>query len=142
MQAELTVEIARAPEEVFAYLTDVANVGAWQSGVHHAEIVGGGEPRAGARIAESRHLLGRELHTTLEIAEFDPPHVFTLRALDAPIAFTVRHELEAAGSGTRLRVVAEGDPGLLPGFAAGLVARRAEKQFKKDFARLKSQLER
>jgi carbon monoxide dehydrogenase subunit G len=142
VQAELTIEIARAPEEVFAYLTDVANVGAWQSGVRHAEIVGGGEPRAGARIAESRNLLGKELHTTLEIVDHEPARLFTLRALDAPVAFTVRHELEPSGSGTRLRVLAEGDPGLLPGFAAGIVARRAKKQFEKDFARLKSQLER
>jgi carbon monoxide dehydrogenase subunit G len=141
MRAELTIEIERTPEEVFAYLTDVSNLTAWQSGVHAAEIVGGGEPQAGARIAESRHLLGRELHTTLEIAEYAPPRLFVLRALDSPVPFTVRHELEPAGAGTRLTVVGEGEAGLLPGFAAGLMARRAEKQFRKDFERLKGLLE-
>lgn len=141
MEAELTIEIARSPEEVFGFLTDVANVGTWQSGVQRAEIVGGGEARAGARISESRTMLGRELHTTLEIVDYEPPRLFTLRALDAPVAFTVTHELEPAGEGTRLHVVAEGDPGLIPGFAAALVARRAKKQFEKDFAKLKSQLE-
>ena len=35
----------------------------------------------------------------------------------------------------------EGDAGLLPGFAAGIMARRAEKQFRKDFERLKRLLE-
>jgi carbon monoxide dehydrogenase subunit G len=141
MRAELTIEIARAPEDVFAYLTDTANVTEWQSGVHEAELVGGGEPRAGARIAESRHLFGRELRTTLEIAEYEPPRLFALRALDGPVAFTVRHELEPDGDGTRLTVVAEADTGLLPGFAAGLMARRAEKQFRKDFERLRDLLE-
>jgi len=142
MRAELTIEIARAPEEVFAYLTDVSNLPAWQSGVHAAEIVGGGSAAAGARIEESRHLLGRELHTTLEISECEPPRVFALRALDSPVPFAVRHELEpSGGNGTRLHVVGEGDAGLLPGFAAGLMARRAEKQFRKDFERLKRLLE-
>lgn len=141
MRAELTIEIARTPEEVFAYLTDVANLTVWQSGVHAAEIEGGGEPRAGARISESRRLLGRELHTTLEIAEHSPPRLFVLRALDGPVPFTVRHELEPHGAGTRLTVTGEGDAGLLPGFAAGLVVRRAEKQFRKDFERLKTLLE-
>ncbi len=141
MRAELTIEIARTPDEVFAYLTDVENLTVWQSGVRAAEIEGGGEPRAGARISESRQLLGRELHTTLEIAEYAPPRLFVLRALDGPVPFTVRHELEADGEGTLLTVVGEGDAGLLPGFAAGLMVRRAEKQFRKDFECLKHLLE-
>ncbi len=138
----MTVEIARSPDEVWAYLTDVSNLPAWQSGVRAASIVGGGGPAPGARIEESRHLLGRELHTTLEISECDPPRLFCVRALDSPIPYSVRHELEpTAGGGTRLRVVGEGDAGLLPGFAVGLMARRAEKEFRRDFERLKTLLE-
>ncbi|HZS30370.1 MAG TPA: SRPBCC family protein [Gaiellaceae bacterium] len=131
MQAELTIEIARTPEEVFAYLTDVANLPAWQSGVKSAELRDG-------RIEETRSFLGRELHTTLEIVESEPPRLFVLKALDSPVPFTVRHELEPAGEGTRLTVVAEGD---VPGFASGLVAQRAKRQFSKDFAALKREIE-
>jgi len=129
------VEIARTPEEVFDYLVDVSNLPSWQSGVHSAR-------REGDRIHESRHLLGRELSTTLAIDEEARPRVFAIRALDSPVPFTVRHELEPDGSGgTRLSVVGEGDAGMLPGFAAGIMARRAEKQFRKDFERLKRLLE-
>jgi carbon monoxide dehydrogenase subunit G len=131
VRAELTIEIARAPEDVFAYLTDVTNLPAWQAGVNAATMRDG-------RVEESRSLLGRELHTTLEIVEQEEPRLFTLRALDSPVPFTVRHELAAADGGTRLTVTAEGD---VPGFAAGLLARRAEKQFRRDFARLKQILE-
>jgi carbon monoxide dehydrogenase subunit G len=134
VRAELTVEIARSPEEVFDYLTDVANLPKWQSGVHAAT-------RDGDNIRESRHLLGRELSTTLAIEEEERPRVFAIRAVDSPVPFSVRHTLEPAGDGTRLTVVGEGDAGLLPGFAAGIMARRAEKQFRKDFERLKRLLE-
>jgi len=135
VRAELTVEIARTPEEVFDYLVDVSNLPAWQSGVRSAR-------REGDRIHESRHLLGRELSTTLAIDEEERPRLFAIRALDSPVPFSVRHELEPNGSGgTRLTVVGEGDAGLLPGFAAGIMARRAEKQFRKDFERLKRLLE-
>ena len=131
----MSVEIARTPEEVFDYLTDVSNLPAWQSGVRSAR-------REGSRIEESRHLLGRELHTTLEIEEEERPRSFAIRALDSPVPFTVRHTLEPSGTGgTTLRVVGEGDAGLLPGFAAGIMARRAEKQFRRDFERLKLLLE-
>lgn len=131
MRADLTIEIARTPEDVFAYLTDVSNLPDWQTGVKSAT------QREG-RIEESRSMFGRELHTTFEIAEQEEPRLFTLRALNSLVPFTVRHELEPAGAGTRLTVTAEGD---VPGFAAGLLARRAEKQIRKDFARLKEILE-
>jgi carbon monoxide dehydrogenase subunit G len=135
VRAELAIEIRRPPEAVFDYLTDVSNLPSWQAGVHSAR-------RDGDRIHESRHLLGRELSTTLAIEEEERPRVFAIRALDSPVPFAVRHELEPSGSGgTRLHVVGEGDAGLLPGFAAGIMARRAEKQFRKDFERLKRLLE-
>ena len=131
MHAELTIEIARTPADVFAYLTDVSNLPAWQADVRSAALRDG-------RVEESRSLLGRELHTSLEVVEQEEPRVFTLRALSSPVPFTVRHELEPADDGTRLTVTAEGD---VPGFAAGLLARRAEKQFRRDFERLKQILE-
>jgi carbon monoxide dehydrogenase subunit G len=131
MRAELTIEIARSPEDVFAYLTDVSNLPAWQAGVKNATERNG-------RVEESRSIFGRELHTTLEIVDHEPPRLFTLRALDSPFLFTVRHELEPADGGTRLTVSAEGE---VPGIAAGLLERRAERQFRKDFERLKEILE-
>jgi carbon monoxide dehydrogenase subunit G len=141
VRAEVTVEIARSPEDVFAYLTDVSNLSSWQSGVHAAEIEEGGEARPGAHIRESRHFVGRELSTRLEITECERPRLFSLKALQSPVPFSVRHELEPSGHGTRLRVVGEGDAGMLPGFASGMMARRAERQFRKDFERLKRLLE-
>ena len=131
MRAELTIEIARTPEDVFAYLTDVSNLPDWQSGVKSATERDG-------RIEESRSLFGKEIDTTLEIVEEEAPRLFTLRTLDGPLQLTVRHELEPADDGTRLTVTAEGD---VPGFAAGLLARGAERQFRKDFERLKKILE-
>jgi carbon monoxide dehydrogenase subunit G len=131
VRAELTIKIARTPEDVFAYLTDVSNLPAWQASVRSAMEHDG-------RIEESRSVFGRELHTTLEIVDREEPRLFTLRALDSPFLFTVRHDLEPDDGGTRLTVTAEGD---VPGLAAGFFERRAEKQFHKDFERLKQILE-
>jgi carbon monoxide dehydrogenase subunit G len=131
MRAELTIEIERTPEDVYAYLADVSNLPAWQSGVKSATQRDG-------RIEESRSIFGRELHTTLEIVDQDEPRLFTLRALDSPFQFTVRHDLEPVDGGTRLTVTAEG---AVPGVAAMFLERRAERQFRKDFERLKQILE-
>ena len=131
MRAELTIEIARTPEDVFSYLTDVSHLPDWQAGVKSATQRDG-------KIEESRSMFGRELQTTFEIVDQEQPRLFTLRALDSPVPFTVRHELEPSDGGTFLTVTAEGD---IPGFAAGLLARRAEKQIRRDFERLKAILE-
>jgi len=131
VRAELTIEIARTPEDVFSYLTDVSNLPDWQTGVKNATERDG-------RIDESRSLFGKEIDTTLEIVEEEAPRLFTLRTLEGPLRLTVRHELEPADEGTRMTVTAEGD---VPGFAAGLLARGAERQFRKDFERLKQILE-
>jgi uncharacterized membrane protein len=132
VRAELTIEIARTPTDVFSYLTDVSNLPAWQAGVKSATLRDG-------RIEESRVLLGKEFTTTLEVVEQEESSLFTLRALDGPVRVTVRHELQPTDDGTLLTVTAEGEvPG---GFAAGLLARGAERQFRKDFERLKQILE-
>ena len=86
-------------------------------------------------------MLGKEMTTTLEIVDFEPPRLFTLRALDGPALLTIRHELEPSGGETELRVVVEGEVKHMPGFAAGLMMRGAERQFRKDFDRLKRMLE-
>jgi carbon monoxide dehydrogenase subunit G len=141
VRAELSIAIDRPPEDVFAYLADVSNLTEWQSGVHSAEVEGGGAATAGARVVESRTMLGKEMTTTLEIVDFEPPRLFTLRALDGPALLTIRHELEPSGGETELRVVVEGDVKHMPGFAAGLMMRGAERQFRRDFERLKRLLE-
>jgi carbon monoxide dehydrogenase subunit G len=86
-------------------------------------------------------MLGRELHTTMEVTDFEPPRVFALRAVHGPVELSVRHELEPSGAGTRLRVIGDVESHLLRGFAAGIVRRRAETQFRTDFDRLKRILE-
>ena len=141
VRAELSIAVDRPPEDVFAYLAEVGNLTEWQSGVHSAGIEGGGAAAAGARVVESRTMLGKEMTTTLEIVDFEPPRLFTLRALDGPALLTIRHELEPSGEGTELRVVVEGEVKHMPGFAAGLMMRGAERQFRKDFERLKRVLE-
>jgi carbon monoxide dehydrogenase subunit G len=131
VRAELTIEIERAPQDVFAYLTDVSNLPEWQEGVTSAIERDG-------RIEESRSMFGREVNTTLEIVAREEPRLFTLRALDGPLRVTIRHELELVDGGTQLTVSAEGG---VHGLAAKLLARAAEKQLRKDFEQLKEILE-
>jgi carbon monoxide dehydrogenase subunit G len=139
IRIELTVEIARTPKDVFAFLTDIERLTEWQTSAVEAHTEG---PLAqGSRIAEKRRLLGREVDSELEVVAYEPPKRLILRSLGGPVKFTVDHELAAQSEGTRLTLVAEAEPGRLMKFTGPMIARTAEHQFRQDFDRLKELLE-
>jgi carbon monoxide dehydrogenase subunit G len=139
IRIELTVEVARPPEDVFEFLSDIERLPEWQTSAVEAHTDG---PLAeGSRVAEKRRLLGREVDTELEVAAYEPPKRLTLRSLGGPVDFTVDHELTARGGGTVLRFVAEAQPGGLLRLTEPVLARRAEQEFRRDFDRLKELLE-
>jgi carbon monoxide dehydrogenase subunit G len=138
IEFEHVEEIDRTPDEVFAYVTDLANLPRWQSGVVEANV--DGELRMGATVHERRRMLGRELTTTLEFSEYEPGRRFSLRASSGPMPFEVQHSFEAAGDGTRLVFRGQAEP---PG---GRLAQRvlkpiAEREFRSYFRELKRVLE-
>lgn len=140
MHFEGEIDIDRPPEVVFAALTNVALLPQWQRSVVSAELEG--EPGAGARIHESRKLLGREANVVSEVTEYDPPHRFSLRTVEGPIPLTVTHVLEPSGGGTRLEVVGEANPKGVMRVAAGkMLQKSAESEFRGDLERLKAMLE-
>jgi carbon monoxide dehydrogenase subunit G len=139
IRIELTVEIARTPEDVFGLLSDIERLPEWQTSAVKAHTEG---PLAeGSRVTEKRRLLGREVDTELEVVVFEPPSRLTLRSLGGPVNFTVDHELVAQGGGTQLRFLAEAQPGGLLRLTEPVLARTAEQEFRRDFDRLKKLLE-
>src|SRR5579862_7589481 len=74
-----TVEIARTPEEVFAYIDEVTRHGEWQEGLLSARLDTDGPVRVGSRVTEVRKIGGRELTMSYEITEHDPPRAFAFR---------------------------------------------------------------
>jgi uncharacterized protein YndB with AHSA1/START domain len=137
---ELSVDVARAPAEVFAYLTDTDRLPEWQSSAVEAQWQG--EKAPGAHIREVRRFLGRRMETEIEVTAYEPDRRFGLRAISGPVPFSVLHVLEPrGGGGTTLGFSGEGDPGGFFKMAEPVVARVAERQFKNDFETLKDILE-
>ncbi len=140
LRAELTIEIARSVDDVFAYLTDVEKLPEWQASVVSSRA--DGSLREGSRIVEQRALLGHEAETELEVTCYEPGRRFTLRTLRGPVDLTIDHDLQEAGGDTRLHVTATGKPGGLLRFAGRAVEAKAKHELRRDFERLKANLER
>jgi len=139
VRIELMIDLARPAEDVFAYLVDLDRLPEWQESAVESRA---DEPLAeGVRIFECRRAMGREVHSELEVTEFDRPHRLTLKTLKGPVKFTVDHRLAEADGGTRLTLVAEGKAGGLMRLGEPMLARTVEAEMRKDLDRLKERLE-
>ena len=138
-----SVEIARRPEDVFAYLDQLDRHGEWQEQIVNARV-DSTPTKVGTRATETRRVGGgREQTVTYEITEHNPPRSFAFRGIDGPIRPIGRGTVEPVDDGSRSRVTIELD---FEGHGIGkllrpLVVRQARKQVPKDQERLKQQLE-
>jgi carbon monoxide dehydrogenase subunit G len=138
---ELSVDIDRPLHEVWEYLTDPERVPEWQSSAQSSHQVSDGPMRVGTRLRDERRFMGRRATSDVEVSEYEPECLFTLHGLSGPVRFTVRHRLSENGSGTRLDVEAEADPGGIGRFMRPVIERAAGHELRGDFTRLKEKLE-
>jgi uncharacterized membrane protein len=134
------IEVARPPEEVYAYLADPANLPEWQGAVDEVEWQGG-QAAPGDRFRETRTFIGRRAVSDVAVTAAEPGLEFSIAASVGPVEIGARHLLEAAGeSGTLVRVEVEARR--VPRLVAPVAGRAARKQAAEDLARLKATLER
>ena len=133
-----TIEIARTPEDVFAYATDPRHFPEWQGDVVGVQLAGD------ARFTTTRRFARAERTLTQEIVRDDPPRTWAARGIDGPIRPSASVTVEPLDGGTRSRVTFTLDfeghglgVALLP-----IVRRQAEKGAPVSYANLKRLLER
>ncbi len=136
-----TVEIARRPDEVFAYLDDLARHAEWQAQLLSVHVDTEGPTRVGSKATETRRMGRREQTMTYEITEHDPPRSFAFRGLDGPIRPVGKGTVEPAGDGSRVTIELDFEGHGLGKLLLPLVRSQARKQIPKDHGRLKERLE-
>src|SRR3954454_1308807 len=81
--ASTTVEIARPPDEVFAFVTDPAKLSVWQDAEEVQQLTEG-PVQAGTRFREVHKVIGRRRVELTEVVECDPGRVFHIRVVEGP----------------------------------------------------------
>ena len=102
-----SVEIARNPEDVFAYITDVPRHTEWQEGLVSATLETEGPVGVGSRVMHRRKLGFGTVSTTSEITAFSPPEVLGFKGLDGPIRAEGSQRVERVGGGSRVSFAME-----------------------------------
>jgi uncharacterized protein YndB with AHSA1/START domain len=137
-----SIDISRPPEEVFALLNDVERLGEWQDDVMNVRRHDEGPPRVGTRVTQTRRLGKRELTTTTEVTEYDPPRSYAFRGVDGPIRPILRGTVEPLEGGrSRVTVRLDFDGRGPAKLILPLVRRQAGKTLVQQHERLKELLE-
>jgi uncharacterized protein YndB with AHSA1/START domain len=137
-----TIEIARPPEEVFAYVTDPTRFPEWQVGVVRVHAEGGYRPEVGARFTTTRRIQGTERTSSQEVTEISHPRRWVVRGIDGPIRANATVTVEPLDGGRSRVTFALGFDGHGVGVAlAPLVRREASKVAPVSYAALKRLLE-
>ncbi len=100
IEVRQSVEIARSPDEVFAYVTDPAKLSTWQDAQTVTQLTA--DPvGAGTRFREVHKALGIRRVEITEVTVYEPGHRFDIRVVHGP-PVDGRWDFEAADGGTRL----------------------------------------
>lgn len=140
-QFEQNVFINRPQQEVFDYLTNPVNNPQWQSGGGTTEMTSEGPIGLGSTFRSTTKFLGRGIGSTLEFSSWDPPKVYTQKALSGPIPFELKTTLDSKENGTQLTISGQAEFSGFFKMAEGLVGKQLEKRMDTDLNALKLLLE-
>jgi uncharacterized protein YndB with AHSA1/START domain len=99
--ASATVEIARPPDEVFAFITDPTRLSAWQDAEEVQQLTEG-SVRAGTRFREVHKVMGWRRVELTEVVECDPGRLFHIRVVEGPPVDGRWEFVPTPAGGTRL----------------------------------------
>ena len=139
-----SIEIARPPEEVFAYASDPTRLAEWQESVVSSRMEGTGPPGVGTRASVTRRVGRIERAMTAELVELSPPTSWAVHGVDGPVRGNVKGTVAALDDGARSRVTIELD---LVGYGIGkllvplFVRSQARKEMPTNLRNLKERLE-
>jgi uncharacterized protein YndB with AHSA1/START domain len=138
-----TIEVARPPEQVFAYVTDPSTMHEWQQGCVSGHM-DAPTTRVGSKCTTVRKIGGREREVTTEITDYDPPRRWADRGIDGPIRAIVAVTVEPLADGSSSRLTIDLD---FTGHGIGrllvplVVRRQAAREMPDNMSRLKQRLD-
>lgn len=98
----LTQHVNASPEKVWTVISDIPGSAATLSGVESIQMVSEGPYGEGTRWKETRSMIGRRETVEMWVAEADPPHSTTVKALQGGADYTSRFTLAERDGGTDL----------------------------------------
>lgn len=140
VSSEMHIEISRPIADVWGFMTKIANLTLWQSGV--ARVSATDEMRVGSILNLSTIALGREFELVATVTDNDGKSTFAAQSIQGPITFKTRYTLSDFEGGTRVLFSNHINTHALFRLAEGALKSVSDIQYEADLATLKGLLER
>ncbi|MEU5002226.1 SRPBCC family protein [Streptomyces sp. NPDC021622] len=99
-----SIDISRSPEEVFSYVTDPTHLPDWQESAVSVRLLGDAPITAGSKVAVTRRMGRREMVTTMQVIDLDPPRSWHIHGIDGPVRGDVQGTIEPIDNGEHSRL--------------------------------------
>ena len=141
VKIEQSVVIDRPIEEVFAFVTDIEKFSQWSAELVEARKTSEGPVGVGTTFSGVVQLLGRRMHNTHEVTEYEPNRKLSFRTITSPVPMEAEVRFESIDNHTTVTTVAEVQPGGFFRLAAPIFRRMVNRQYETNLANLKDLLE-
>jgi carbon monoxide dehydrogenase subunit G len=138
---DLGTMIDRPVHDVFTFITNPSNMPKWNSAVVSMEQITPGVVGVGTKFKSVGEMMGRRIEGEMQVVAFEPDSKFGFQMNAGPVQVNVVLTFKTVGTGTKLNLNAQGNPGGLFKLAEPVMAGRVKGMMEENLARLKSVLE-
>jgi carbon monoxide dehydrogenase subunit G len=138
---DLGTMIDRPVHDVFTFITNPGNMSKWNSAVVSMEQITPGAVGVGTRFKSVGEMMGRRIEGEMQVVAFEPDSKFGFQMNAGPVQVNVVLTFKTVGTGTKLNLNAQGNPGGLFKLAEPVMAGRVKGMMEENLTRLKSVLE-
>lgn len=142
LKVEVSIQIQRPAEEIFAFISDFAHNPDWQSGMVSCRFTSEGPLRVGSTYVQEARFMGRTIESTFEVLEYDPGHMVKTASTGGSFPISFQRIVEAQPDGSALvSAIITGDATGFYKLAEPLMAPMVKRQIEGDYANLKRIME-
>ena len=133
--------IDRPQKDVFAFVADPNNMSKWNSAVVSLEQVTPGPVAVGSKFKSVGEMMGRRIEGEMQVTAYEPDSKCGFQINAGPMQVNITLNFKTVGTGTKVNLNAQGNPGGLFKLAEGVMTGRVKTMMEENLARLKTVLE-
>ncbi len=133
--------IDRPMKDVFAFVADPNNMSKWNSAVVSLQQVTPGAVGVGTKFKSVGEALGRRIEGELQVTAYEPDTKCGFQLNAGPMQLNLTITFKTVGTGTKVSLNGEGNPGGIFKLAEGVMAGQMKSMMEGNLARLKTVLE-
>jgi len=133
--------IDRPVKDVFAFVANPNNMSQWNSAVVSIEQITPGAVGPGTKFKTTGEMMGRRIEGEMQVITYEPDTKCAYQMNAGPMQVSLTLGFKTVGTGTKLSLNAQGNPGGVFKLAEGVMAGQIKKMMEGNLDTLKSVLE-